>query len=234
MSYTDRLPSYLHENPIWSAFGDAVGTVFDQNLGVPVQQLMSVRDVNNFNPSAVQAKAGVAMLDSTDAVYEGVQWNAKSTRISLATMLGMNFYNLSTITDSTVYDNFVKYAVQFFPEQGTPSWPEFLGFATNTLIVLSQLWAELDATGTLYTNMQPEGSTNIGVPVWKGGTWFPTSHYDVTVLSNFGTTNLQQLSELLQFVAPINVVFRNIGSQYSSNTTELIYSMAATVEVTWL
>ncbi len=233
MSYADRLPSYLHENPIWVALADALGNVFQQYLSTPTQQLMSVRDVNNFHPAAVAEATGTRMLDSTDATYQGQTWNSKAVRISLATMVGMNFFNLSTITDETVYDNFVKYAVQFFPEQGTPSWPSFLGFATDTLISISQLWAQTDSTGTQYINMTPAGSSAIGTPIWKGGTWFPTSHYDVTVLSNFGTTNLQQLTELLQFVAPINICFRNIGSQYSSNVTDLYYSMSAAVYVTW-
>ncbi len=232
-SYADRLPVYLSENPVWVALAQAMDTVLGKVLRVPTQQLMSVRDVNNYHPSALATKTGVAMLDSSDASWEGEQWNPTSTRISLATMVGMNFYNLAALSDKTIYDQFIKYAVQFYPEQGTPSWSDYLGFATDTLIEITQLWAQTDSTGTQYVNMVPVGDPSIGTPVWAGGTWFPTSHYDVTVLSNFGTTDIQQLTELLQFVAPINVVFRNIQSQYSSNVTNLYFGLAATIEVEW-
>ena len=234
MAYRDRLPQYLHNNPVWLALADASETVLDQGVFTPVQQLLSVRDVNNFHPSALAAKKGTQLLDANDASFNGVTWNSKTTRVALATMLGMNFFNLSTISDNSIYDNFIKYSVQFFPEQGTNSWPNFLGFSTDTLIQITQLWAQLDATGTQYVNMTPAGNASIGTPVWNGGTWFPTSHYDVTVLSNFGTTNLTQLTELLQFVAPINIVFRNVVSEYASNVTNLEYAMSAVVYVTWL
>lgn len=71
-------------------------------------------------------------------------------------------------------------------------------------------------TETTYGTFVPEGSASIGVPVYQSGSWFPTTHVDVAItVDPSRNVSLDLFRTFFQFVAPINIVIRNIV--YSSN-----------------
>lgn len=227
MAYVDRLPLPISNNPVWVEFVNTVEQVLAPYLVDNVQKLLGVRDVNNFDPRNLAAKTGTAMLSGGDASYEGTLWNNTQWRVQLATMLGFTFYSVFTLPSQT-FDQFVKMGVEFYAEQGTPSWVNFLGFATDSIIIITPLWAQLDPTYQTYINFQPEGSPLIGTPVWEGGDWYPTSHIDVTITANFSTSvALAEMINLLQFVAPINLVIRNVLTEYINIQVQPLYPAIA-------
>ncbi len=226
--YVKRLPSYLADVPAWVQFAEAMDTVLGETVHQPAQKLANLRDVNNFHPDALAIKQGISILDGTDASYGGVQWNATRWRVQEAMMLGFNFYNIYQL-DPTAFDAFIKMAVQFYPEQGTDSWIDFLGFATGAILEVRPLW-----TNDGYTTMLPEGDPGIGTPVWEGGLWYPTSHVDVNinmVLSQ--QLRLYNFLDLLNFAAPINLVIRNITVQFAQIQLQAYISMYGWMDIEW-
>ncbi len=233
MAYVDRLPLPLANNPTWTDFVNAMEQELSPYLVDNVQKLLGVRDVNNFAPQNLASKVGNSMLSGADASYNGELWNNTQWRVQLATMLGFTFYSVFNLPTQT-FDQFVKLGVGFYTEQGTQSWVDFLGFATDSVITVTPLWAQVDPTYKTYINFQPAGSPQIGTPVWEGGSWYPTSHVDVTVISNFSSAiELDELLNLLRFVAPINICIRNIIVEDLSTPMTLQYGMAGTVYVEW-
>jgi hypothetical protein len=231
MGYADRLPLYLKDNPVWVDLANALDTVLGNYVDIPTQKLSYIRDVNDFHPDALAAKTGVAMLDGNDYQSNGIEWNPTSTRRSLAALVGMSYAGLSNMPRD-VYNVFIKHSVQFLVEQGTPSWGNYLGFTNDLVVQIQQLWAEV-GPGNTYHNFLTEGDPGIGTPVWQGGMWFPTSHYDVTVYTNFNlTVNVNDFSVLLEFAAPANVVFRNISIGAVYYGLAMTASMSAAESIT--
>lgn len=226
--YVQRLPSYLADVPAWVQLAEAMDTVLREIVHQPAQKLANIRDVNNFHPDAVALKQGVSILDGTDASYGGVQWNETRWRVQQAMMLGFNFYNIYQLNPSS-FDAFIKMAVQFYPEQGTDSWVEFLGFATGAILEVTPLW-----TNDAYVTMLPEGDPGIGTPIWEGGDWYPTSHIDVTINMLLSQQlSLYNFLDLLNFAAPINLVIRNITVQLAQIEMQTYISMYGWMDVEW-
>ena len=138
MAYRDLLVEYLADNQVWLDFADAANTVLDPYIAQAVQQLRSVRDVTNFHPTNVQAKQGVALLDATDTQYQGAYWITPQQRRQLAALSGFNYSDTHLLTDEMIEQ--IIQSAAYYLEQGTPSWTEFLGFLTNTLLTATQLW----------------------------------------------------------------------------------------------
>lgn len=228
MNYGQRLPSYLADVPAWVQLAEAMDTVLGKMLQERTQKLANVRDVNNWHPKALAAKQGVAILDGSDRAYEGEVWNDPASRVRTAMMLGFNFFNIYTL-DADTYDQFVKMAVQFYPEQGTNTWADFLGFATNSMIRVSPLWTQD------YASFLAEGDPLIGTPVYEGGTWYPTSHVDVKINANFSNkVDLVDFYDLLKFAAPINLVFRDVTIEFTNvKIDDLQIAMAGYLDVIW-
>lgn len=227
ISYKDRLTTYLADTPAWSQLAEAMDEVLGQIVNDPARKLANIRDVNNWHPKALEQKHGVAILDGTDRKFEGDEWNDPTWRVRSAMMLGFNFYNIYSL-DTDTYDQFIKMAVQFYPEQGTNSWVDFLGFATNSLITVTQLWT-ID-----YVNFYPEGNPLIGTPVYAGGEWFPTSHVDIKINANFSSrVSLVDFYDLLIFAAPVNLVFRDVTIEYANvKIDDMQVAMAGYIDIT--
>ncbi len=229
MGYAYRLPTYLANNQVWVDLAATLDTVLGNYVDIPVQKLSYIRDVNDFHPSALAAKIGVALLDESDAYYQGVRWNDPNVRLMLASMLGMDYAGLSNL-QTIVHNAFIKHSVQFFPEQGTPSWPQYLGFTSDLVVQAEQLWST--QVGNEYGPFLVEGDPGIGTPVWEGGTWFPTSHYNVTIFTDFNSTvSIEDFSVLLKFAAPINIVFNQISIGTVYFTGNIYVSMSSEMTI---
>jgi hypothetical protein len=228
LSYVHRLPAYLSNTPAWVQLAEAMDEVLGPAIREPATKLANIRDVNNWHPKAFAAKVGVAILDGRDRAFEGEVWNDPSWRVRTAMMLGFNFYNIYSLSPDT-YDQFIKMAVQFYPEQGTNSWIDFLGFATNSLITVTPLWT------SDYHNFYAEGSSQVGTPIYDGGDWYPTSHVDVKINANFSSKLLlADFYDLLKFAAPINLVFRDVSIEFTNvHIEDLQIAIAGYVDVMW-
>ncbi len=150
MPYRDLLVEYLADNQVWLDFADAANAVLDPYLTQAVQQLRSVRDVTNFHPTNLAAKQGTALLDATDAQSNGDYWITPQQRRQLAALSGFNYSDTHLLTDEMVEQ--IIQSVAYYLEQGTPSWADFLGFLTNTLLTATQLWdsTALTQSGTSF------------------------------------------------------------------------------------
>jgi hypothetical protein len=82
-------------------------------------------------------------------------------------------------------------------------------------------------TTTTYGTFVAEASAAVGIPVYQSGSWFPTEHVDVSItVDPSRSVNLTSFSNFFAFVAPINLVLRNVV--YSSNFVfDPIYVSAA-------
>ncbi len=142
----DRLPTYLSDTPAWVDFSSSVQSVLAPYTQNQVQKLLALRDVNNITPTNKAAVVGTALFDASAALDSGVPWQDPQNRMKTAAMLGMNFYNFLNLTGISI-DQLIKTVGEYYGEQGTPSWWQYLGFLTGTVVDAVQLWdstAEVD------------------------------------------------------------------------------------------
>ena len=116
-------------------------------------------------------------------------------------------------------------------------------FANAPLIGAALTWTgSISGRGSKhYQYLYPEGDSRIGTPVWEGGTWYPTFHYNIVVSSNLSKSNfntaaqLDAFLQLLAFIVPIDVVINNLTADFANVTfSPALLAAAGVMSVTWL
>lgn len=159
MAFRDILPLYLSENQTWLDLADTMNTVLDPLIKTPTQQLRDRMNINNFHPTNLANKKGIALLDQNDFQYGGQSWVAPKYRAYLAAQLGFNYTNLFALPLLTI-EQLIR-NTSYYVEGGTPSWSEYLGFLTNTVISAQQCWSSTAevAKGTWFATAGTNGET---------------------------------------------------------------------------
>lgn len=206
----DLLPEGFKDLQVWRDLSDAIDEVLDKEIGSMVNALLGIRDIKS-----------VVQNESTDRPLL-LRFNA---------FLGYNQRRSDILTDSDL-KRFAQYLPLFYNEKGNRNFIDFMSFAVNALLELSYLWTED------YETFFPEGSSNIGTPIWEGGTWYPTSQvyieYDVekfigSVSDNFNSQ--ETLTKFFYIIAPIHLVINQFVLTINSDPATLYVSCAGQMRI---
>jgi hypothetical protein len=157
---------------------EAIEEVFGPNVDVPTALLSVLR-----NPIFFEDARVINEEDRTAAQSELGKFETPII-IKHCNLAGFQYYD-STLLDQ---DSYVRIALNiasyYFNEKGTPRFSDFLGFCTNSVFDLYNLWTQD------YHTFEEEGSTLIGTPIYKrqfnalprsyqfdDGTWVKTNTY---------------------------------------------------------
>ena len=101
-----------------------------------------------------------------------------------------------------------------------------MGFIKGIRLNIVPLWAPNDGAPT-YTKLVPyNNDPALGtIPVWQGGTWFPTSSVQIEYNIFEGNLNLEEIKSLFFLMAPIHLVLSRliptVFSYYNIISTEV-------------
>lgn len=195
------LPPYL-ENDTWKELLDAVDKVLNTEIDRPVVWLNEQRNTWTLTDAGEKKVTAGTMLQTTD--FESVE---KPLLIQQANMLGFDFKE-SDLLETEDYHRLVRNIALYWFSKGKPDFVNFMGFVLNTTTKVTRLWSTRGTTYDSYGAFFEEGDPAIGVPVWEGGTWFPTTHVAVTIDPfKFAALSMSKLTALFYALANYNLVF---------------------------
>jgi len=223
MATIDRsvlLPPYLEDSQAWADLTAAIDTVFGPNVDDPTKWLARLRDTWILKTGTELTLQDMSkLIASTD--FEVVE---KNILVRQANMLGFDFAE-SDLMSSDDYQRLVRNISKYWYGKGTPQLQNFLGFVLDNILTITNLWSTQGSTYDTYGPFLPEGDPGIGLPVWKGGNWFPTTHvtatFDPFALNvNF---SMHKLVALFYSIANYNLVLKAVimeGSLYLHSVDE--------------
>jgi len=162
------LPPYLDNNEVWTAYTNAIDSVWEDEVDTPTKMLKLLRNTYVV-PTATETKIEAGeLLDETDFdVFE------KEILIKQVNMLGLILTNTDIMTELD-YQRLFRNIGKFWYGKGKQDFIDFIGYCLNAIFDIVSLWTED------YVSFYEEGDDAIGTPVWESGTWYPTTHVRVT------------------------------------------------------
>jgi len=211
------LPPYLAINPYFVGYTNAIDEVFGELVDAKLDAFHNIRNMWVDSPDVeakIEAQAMVAFED----------WGIpeKPLLIKQVNLLGMKLSNSGVITESA-YLALSRFVGQYWLEKGKYAAIDFLNFCLSQDFTLVKLWTED------YDTFVPEGDARIGIPLWDGGTWYPTTHVSLTVKGNL-EMEPQVLTKFFDDVANYNLVLQSIEQvfdipivpTYESTTADIV------------
>jgi hypothetical protein len=172
-------------------------------------------------PSNGNADAQIYMdLDGVTYAASGKRYHDRNLLVQEAKYLGFDFFS-DDLTDAD-YARIILFINQYWPKSGSKDeFAKFLGFIRDIRIDLVQLWTVDDG---LEEYDVLERKQNNMTPIWDGGKYYPTFHYDL-YYDAFADTNIEELQRLFYALAPIHLVLRRMIETIRSKATA--YASAA-------
>lgn len=238
------LPSKVRDTPAWRDLADAMREAFSnivdgrdllQRIRDPFKyrrgrflringQLFKIEDVEHFTstyPSPALPEAMV-LSDGFGRLIRVSGVNATNDRYVLirnANELGYNV--IAERLNDEDYARLNESLGEFYHQKGAKGFVHYIGFVKNVRLKIVPLWSQVQEGFDGYINLTDAP----GKPVWDGGDWFPTSHfdieYDAVKYKNFSDADFLELFEKF---APINYVLKRFTVvNYVENIDEAIY-----------
>lgn len=206
------LPPYLELNPYYAEYTDAIDHVWTTLHDNGAEALKQIR-----NPWATNPQLEAKVVDRTTMIpVEDWSIQERQTLVRQVNMLGMKLKTAGVLTDEN-YQTVSRYLGMYWRGKGTQAFIDFIDFCLGTTLTVSKFWAEVGPEPNSYNNMtlEPSPGTPPGTPIWEGGTWFPTTHVNITALD--GSLGHVDHSTLVQFfyeIANYNLVLQSIVNRH--------------------
>lgn len=201
------LPPYLDDIAAWLDMADSTDEVWKDRIDDPKKFLARLRDTWIIPPTTQAKIDSNTMLDLADFSLP-----EREILIKQANMIGFDFRESDLLSDSD-YQRITRNLSLYWYGKGTGRFKDFMGFVLNTILTVTPLWAEpvSGPTGDQYGPFFEEGDPGIGTPIWQGGTWFPTTHVNVSFDPiKFASVSIPRLTSLFYAIANYNLVVNAI------------------------
>jgi hypothetical protein len=226
------LPPYMEGVEIWEELMQIIDSVLKGKIDDPTAWLAQLRYLwIEASTAAGQIEAG-QMLELID--FEVPE---KEILIKQAAQLGFDFQD-SDLIASEDYQRIVRNLAHFWYGKGKPNFIDFLGFVLNSQLTIRNLWSTQGPTYDTYGPMFEEGNAAIGLPIWKGGAWFPTTHVRLVFDPfKFATPSFAKLTNLFYAIANYNLVVESIlleGNTVIHSVDETTLARVAVAYPMWI
>ena len=199
-SRTDLLTAYLADNQVWQDFVEAYDEVFGNDLDRAVEGLSQLR---NFMQLEQGFSVGSTLLD-----LDSLRFPDAGVMVRTCGILGFGYpnYDSSLFTEED-YLRILHSLSQYYQQQGTKSFFQFLSFVLNAYYAIEPLWT----SDYISFSNKPGGKA-----IWDGGSWYPTSHVQIVLRSEDTNVNVSRIRKLFDYIAPIHLVLRSLASKLSA------------------
>lgn len=211
------LPPYM-QDPYFVQYMNMIDAVYKPLVDDKVAVLRELRTGWHLNPDVENLILNNKMVDNE--VWDYLERNLVTEQVN---NLGLFLSGASSIPEVSL-QNIARWLGTFWWERGTYGFIEFINFCLGINISMQNMWAQVDPSNpddAAYINMTPENDdgTPPGTPIWDGGTWFPTTHVQLTAVA--GTQPLPiKATDLVQFfyeIANYNLVLYAINNVFNAN-----------------
>lgn len=203
---------YMALNPYYTDLSNSIDVVWGNLLDNAMTAMIEIRNVWITNPDLEAKVYANEMLDLSDwSVHE------RETMVKQVNMLGMQLTSAGVLTDIN-YQTISRWLGQYWFGKGTQAFIDFINFCLITDLTVSNFWSENTPLPRAYNNMTLENAdgTPPGTPVWEGGTWFPTTHVQITANGGLGATlTASTLAEFFYEIANYNLVLNAIEDSFN-------------------
>lgn len=183
------LPDSLN-TPFWRTLLDAVDSVWAAPIDNKVKDLYRINEVLRFNQTEEFALTSSSNIDIMD----------RETAIKKLNSLGLKLRateNLSTTALTRICANISTY----WFGKGNKHFMPFLEYALAVRAKAIPLYTQD------YITFLEEGDVGIGIKIYDGGTWYPTTHVNVYLdPTTLVETDLQSFQDVFFAVAPYTLV----------------------------
>ncbi len=210
-------PPYLKNNPYYEAWVDQIDTVWSTMVDPKIRALGDLRNMWVTNPQLEQKVVDQQMIEITD-------WDIPERKILVqqVNLLGMQLASAGVLTDQ----NFLlisRFLGLYWFGKGTQAFIEFMNFCCGLDLEIKNLWSQNDlVSANQYHNLTEEDDEGNppGTPIWEGGTWFPTTHVNITATGGLTPIALTSISTFFYEIANYNLVLNSIESSYEMMITD--------------
>lgn len=195
------MPPALLSSPMWRDLADATSGVWDNLVDSQIEALRSLQDTWIHSTATHSAIESGILVDSVTG-FDSLNLNLVQKELQ---SLGINIRNpdlLSNAQLNTLYRTIGKY----WKQKGNAAAMDYAAAALGVTLKSERLWT------TNYVDFVPEPSFGVppGTPIWEGGTWYPTTHIQVTYDPTTSINSLQILSlvQILYMLCSYTVIIR--------------------------
>lgn len=195
------LPPYLSNNPYFTQYTDAIDAVLGPIVDEHTRIFENLRNMWVSSPE-------VETVIQSNQLIDNATWpiQERNTLVSQSNMLGMKLSNAGILSDEA-YQTLTRFVGQYWFEKGTGAFIDFINFCMGTNFTLINLWTQD------YISFLPEA--DIGLTIYEGGTWYPTTHVQISALGGLGGLDLSTLISFFYEVANYNLVLFSVDSTFN-------------------
>lgn len=206
------LPPYLAVNPYFKEFADALDRVWATKVDNKLEVLKYIRNMWVTNPTVEQKIVDQQLIDLED-------WTRPERQLLVrqVNLLGMKLKSAGLLTDQN-YLTVSRFLGRYWFGKGTEAFIQFINFALILDLEVNKLWAErLPGLENQYSNFtrEPSPGQPPGLPIWEGGTWFPTTHVEIVANKGLGEVDQTTLAEFFYEIANYNLVLSSVDASYN-------------------
>jgi len=255
IEFLKHLNDNLSNNPFYVKLFNTIGDLIDEQIGEPLSQLARARSTKHikrgdyikvdgvFGKVAhlrhIHDDVGTPLDEITIQLNNGQTLSTvrralqdRKTLIDQSRVMGLDYYS-DYLKDEDLA-RVADYISAYWPKNGQPEFIKFIGFVKSLSLDMEQLWTRDkgdnatsdDPVISAYDVLEPkDSSTN---PVWLGGTWYPTSHVEITYDALISSNIDDDLILLFYTLAPIHLVLERISG---SLNVDLSYSLIGVMDL---
>ncbi len=224
------LPPYMEGVQVWQDLVTIIDHVFEGEVDDPTKWLSKLRFLWIQTTSALDKVEQGHLLSIND-----FELPEKEILVKQAKQLGFDFTETSLISEED-YQRIVRNIAHYWYSKGKPNFIDFLGFVLNKSCQIFNLWSTTSnaSSWNTYGTFLPEGDPGIGIPVWQGGTWFPTTHAQVRIDPfSFDNPGMAKLVNLFYTIANYNLVLESVVMEGVLNLHSVDSTDISTVVVSY-
>lgn len=196
------LPPYFLNNAYYVEFMDAIDEVFWPLVDSKMQIIQNLRNMWSTDPNIEQK-----VLDGSLLAFSDWPQPERDLLVKQTNMLGMKFTNASVVSNDA-YQMITRFVGQYWFQKGTQAFIEFINYCLGTNLQVISLWTED------YSVFVAEELA--GTPIWEGGTWYPTTHVQISTAGGFENLDVGTLISFFYEIANYNLVLNAVDARFDS------------------
>lgn len=196
------LPPYMSTNPYYVAYCDAMDAVYGETADAGLDALAGIRNMWNQSPQTETHVDTMQLIPRED-------WPkfSRDLVVKIVNQLGLKLQTAGIVTDDA-YQTISRFVGIYWFGKGTEKFMDFINYCLSSDFRVFNMWTEN------YVDFFNEGASEIGTPIWEGGTWYPTTHVTLEANGGFKGIDILTLQAFFYEIANFNLVLKAIDANF--------------------
>ena len=191
------LPNFLND-AAWTDLTDAIDSVFKGRVDDPTTWLYRIRDHFLTNPITDQKVLDSVLISENDFdIFD------RETQVQSLGLSGFQLPKSDNFTQAQ-YQRIQREISTYWYSKGNYQLTDFISSVLGFSVEMENMWTQD------YVSFFPESSAEVGIPIYAGGTWYPTTHLLLSVDRDH--LSIVPLSAIISFFYSISNYTMVIGA----------------------